>query len=73
MEENRNELTGEKKSLAYRIIHNSIFVLALTSIIDDFIVESLSRHDPVAAAQFMIQHPLVSICNCMLIIAVLSL
>ena len=63
----------EKKSLAYRVIHNNILLLALAAILVDYIVESLSRHSPVQAAEFMCMHPLVSICNVMLILAVLSL
>ena len=39
----------------------------------DLIVESLSRHSVIQGAEFMVQHPLVTICNCMLIMAVLSL
>ena len=63
----------EEKSLIYRIFHNSIVILAIASIVVDFIVEALSRHNPVEAALFMVQNPLVTLCNCMLIIAVLSL
>lgn len=61
------------RSTLHKIFHSSVFVLAVTSIVVDFIVEALSRHNPLEALLFMGQHPLVSLCNCMLIIAVLSL
>ena len=54
-------------------MHSSVTILIIATIVVDFIVESLSRHSPLQAAQFMISEPLVTLCNCMLIIAVLSL
>ncbi|MBQ9014845.1 MAG: sulfatase-like hydrolase/transferase [Firmicutes bacterium] len=63
----------EDRSLIYRFFHSSVVILAIASIVVDYIVEALSRHDPIGAALFMGQHPLVALCNCMLIIAVLSL
>ena len=63
----------EDRSALYRFFHNSIVILAIASIVVDYIVEALSRHDPVDAAMFMVHEPLVTLCNCMLIIAVLSL
>ncbi len=50
-----------------------VLKLIIGAIIVDFIVESLSRHSPIEAAMFFVQHPLVSICNIMLILAVISL
>lgn len=62
----------EKRSLIYRFFHNGVVIISITAIVVFFIVEALSRHNPLEAAMFMIQNPLVSICNCMLILAVLS-
>ena len=62
-----------RQGVLYRIFHNSYVALVLTTIIVDFIVESLSRHSLLQAGEFMVQNPLVTVCNCMLIMAVLSL
>ena len=70
MEETKNT---EKKSALYRFFHNGIVIIAIASIVDFFIVETLSRHSAIQALAFMGMHPLASICNCMLIMAVLSL
>ena len=76
MEENRNitnENTetiekigeaGEKRSLLYRFFHNGVVIIAIASVIDLFVVEALSRHNPLEAVMFMVQNPLVCLCNC---------
>ena len=63
----------EERSPLYRFFHNSIVILVIASDADFFIIESLSRHNPIQGALFMVEHPLTSFCNCMLILAVLSL
>lgn len=63
----------EKKGIISRILHNDVVILIIAAIVLDFIIESLSRHSPLESVLFMAQHPLVSICNVMLILAVLSL
>ena len=63
----------EERSPLYKFFHNSIVILVIAAGVDFFIIESLSRHDPIQGALFMVQHPLTSFCNCMLILAVLSL
>ncbi len=68
----KNTAAAERSAI-YRFFHNSIVILAIVSVADFFIVESLSRHNPIQALAFMAQHPLASLCNCMLIMAVLSL
>ena len=47
-----------------------LFILAV--ILDD-IIEALGRLSPVLALQFFVEHPLITFCNVMLIMAVLSL
>ena len=63
----------EERSPLFKFFHNSIVILVIAAGVDFFIIESLSRHDPIQGALFMVQHPLTSFCNCMLILAVLSL
>lgn len=67
------EAEAAKPGLLRRIGKNDVMALIIGAIIVDFIVESLSRHSPIDSTMFMMQHPLVSICNIMLILAVLSL
>ena len=67
------ETEQKQPGLLTRIFKSDVMILIIGAIVVDFIVESLSRHSPIASAQFMVQHPLVSICNVMLILAVLSL
>ena len=63
----------DKKGTARRIGGSDVVSLIIAAIVLDFIIEALSRHSPLDSALFMVQHPLVSICNVMLILAVLSL
>ena len=63
----------DKKGTARRIGGSDVVILIIAAIVLDFIIEALSRHSPLDSALFMVQHPLVSICNVMLILAVLSL
>lgn len=67
------ETGSEKRSVLYRFFHNGVVIIAIASVIDLFVVEALSRHNPLEAVMFMVQNPLVCLCNCMLILAVLSL
>ena len=52
---------------------SDILKLVIGTIVVDYIVEALSRHSPLDAAMFFVEHPLVTACNCMIILAVLSL
>ena len=63
----------DKKETVRRIGGSDVVILIIAAIVLDFIIEALSRHSPLDSALFMVQHPLVSICNVMLILAVLSL
>ncbi|MGX8773554.1 MAG: LTA synthase family protein [Bacillota bacterium] len=56
-----------------KITHNNILVLFVVSVVIDYIIEALGRLSPVAALQFFAEHPLITFCNVMLIMAVLSL
>ena len=66
-------LMEKKPGFVSRIFKSDVMILIIGSIIIDFIVESLSRHSPADAAMFFAEHPLVTICNVMLILAVISL
>ena len=61
------------KGILKKIKHNHILTLFIMSVVIDYIIEALGRLSPVAAVQFFIEHPLISFCNVMLIMAVLSL
>lgn len=63
----------QEQGIIKRIVKSDVMVLIVGAIIIDYIVESLSRHSPVQAALFFAEHPLVTVCNVMLILAVLSL
>ena len=69
----QEENTVKKENIIKRFFKSDILKVIIASIIVDYIVESLSRHSPVESALFLVQHPLVSICNVMLIMAVVSL
>lgn len=61
------------KSLLKKLNGNHIIMLFILAIVLDFIIESLGRLSPVAAAAFLVGHPLISFCNIMLIMAVISI
>ena len=67
------EEPAKEHGTAWKLLHNSYVILVIATVAVDLIVESLSRHSVIQGAEFMVQHPLVTICNCMLIMAVLSL
>ncbi len=56
-----------------KITHNHILTLFIMSVVIDYIIEALGRLSPLEALQFFLEHPLITFCNVMLILAVLSL
>ena len=64
---------GKIKKAAKKIKHNHILILFIMSVIIDYIIEALGRLSPLLAVQFFVEHPLITFCNVMLIMAVLSL
>lgn len=61
------------KTVIKKVSSNHIAMLFIMSVVIDFIMESLGRLSPIAALGFFVQHPLVSFCNVMLIMAIVSL
>ena len=61
------------KETAKKIKHNHILILFIMSVVIDYIIEALGRLSPLLAVQFFVEHPLITFCNVMLIMAVLSL
>ena len=61
------------KALLKKINNNHILMLFIMAVFIDFVIESLGRLSPISAAAFLAGHPVVSFCNVMLIMAVLSL
>ena len=64
---------SKTKEIIKKIKHNHILVLFIAAVVIDYIIEALGRLSPLAAVQFFVEHPLISFCNVMLIMAVLSL
>ena len=60
------------KETAKKIKHNHILILFIMSVVIDYIIEALGRLSPLLAVQFFVEHPLITFCNVMLIMAVLS-
>ncbi len=61
------------KEIAKKLKHNHILILFVLAVVIDYIIEALGRLSPLLAVQFFIEHPLITFCNVMLIMAVLSL
>ena len=61
------------KEIAKKLKHNHILILFILAVVIDYIIEALGRLSPLLAVQFFIEHPLITFCNVMLIMAVLSL
>ena len=61
------------KEILKKIKRNHVLVLFIMAIVIDYIIETLGRLSPLAAVQFFIEHPVITFCNVMLIMAVLSL
>ena len=61
------------KETAKKIKHNHVLILFIMSVVIDYIIEALGRLSPLLAVQFFVEHPLITFCNIMLIMAVLSL
>ena len=64
---------SKTKEILKKLKHNHILILFIMSVVIDYIIEALGRLSPIAALQFFAEHPLISFCNVMLIMAVLSL
>lgn len=64
---------AEKPSRIRRFFASDVLKLVVGAIVIDFIVEALSRHSVVESGLFLVEHPLVSACNVMIILAVISL
>ena len=64
---------SKKKETLKKITNNHILMLFIISVVIDYIIEALGRLSPIAALQFFGEHPLITFCNVMLIMAVLSL
>ena len=50
-----------------------VLVLFVGAIILNLIIETLGRHSLIESASFMVQHPLVFLCNTLLVFMVLSI
>ena len=59
--------------IAKKLKHNHILTLFIMAVVIDYIIEALGRLSPLLAVQFFVEHPLITFCNVMLIMAVLSL
>ena len=64
---------GKTMEIAKKLKHNHILVLFILAVVIDYIIEALGRLSPLLAVQFFVEHPLITFCNVMLIMAVLSL
>ena len=64
---------SKTKEIAKKLKHNHVLILFIMSVIIDYIIEALGRLSPVLALQFFLEHPLITFCNVMLIMAVLSI
>ena len=64
---------SKTKEIAKKLKHNHVLILFIMSVVIDYIIEALGRLSPVLALQFFVEHPLITFCNVMLIMAVLSL
>lgn len=61
------------KFFASKTNRGHVLLIFIMAVLLDYIIESLGRLSPVSAAGFMLQHPMISFCNVMLIMAVLSI
>ena len=64
---------SKTREIAKKLKHNHVLTLFIMSVIIDYIIEALGRLSPLLALQFFAEHPLITFCNVMLIMAVLSL
>ena len=61
------------KKFCNKYLKNYVVLLFVTAIVLDLIIETLARHSLIQGVLFMVQSPLVSLCNVLLIFAVISL
>ncbi len=61
------------KEFLKKIKRNHVLVLFIMAVVIDYIIEALGRLSPLLALQFFAEHPVITFCNVMLIMAVLSL
>ena len=61
------------KKFCNKYLKNYVVLLFVTAIVLDLIIETLARHSLIQGVLFLVQSPLVSLCNVLLIFAVISL
>lgn len=61
------------KKFYNKYLKNYIVLMIVISIVLDLVIETLARHSLIASIGFLVQHPLVALCNVVLILALLSL
>ena len=61
------------KEFLKKIKRNHVLVLFIMAVVIDYIIEALGRLSPLLALQFFAEHPVITFCNVMLIMAVLSI
>ena len=61
------------KDIYKKIKKNHVLALFILAVVIDYIIEALGRLSPIAALQFFGEHPLITFCNVMLIMSVISL
>lgn len=61
------------KKFCNKYLKNYVVLLFVTAIVLDLIIETLARHSLIQGVLFQVQSPLVSLCNVLLIFAVISL
>ena len=61
------------KSLLGKINNHHVLMLFLVAVLLFLVIETLGRLSPISAVVFLVAHPLVSFCNIMLIMAVISI
>ncbi len=61
------------KSFFNKYLRNHIVLMIAVAIVLNLFIETMARHNPVQSVLFMIQSPLVFLCNALIILAVLSL
>lgn len=63
----------KEKTFREKYLSNHLVNILVLSFLLVLIIETLGRHSPVQAVTFMVQHPLVYLCNMALVVALLSI
>ena len=61
------------KNFYNKYLKNYIVLLIVTAIVLNLIIETLARHSLIQSVAFMVQSPLVFICNTLMILSLISL